>query len=276
MGKPFVFISYRREDAPLAARYICEMLRRQFGTTSVFLDVESIGSGDDFESRIMTELERATVVLAIIGPHWLAVTDKYGRRRIDRSDDWVRRELTYALQKCTVIPTLLLETPLPERDALDDALVSLRTRHAFKLRDDTWHDDLIRLMDRLVELGFDRQAEYPLRFPKPMLRIRELAALELRDLLESLPGWVPRPNERRGSELFKSYEFASFEDAMEFMHAATPHISSVEHHPQWMNMWRTVTVSLTTWDIGSRVSPLDVDLARYLDELRERWPPAAP
>jgi pterin-4a-carbinolamine dehydratase len=270
--QPFAFISYRREDSALAARYICEMICRQFGTTSVFLDVEGIDSGEEFPARIMTELERATVVLALIGPHWLAVTDKYGRRRIDKPDDWVRQELTYALQRCVVIPTLLLETPLPDREALDDALVSLRTRQVLKLRDDTWHDDLIRLMSRLEDLGFARQTEYPLRYPTPQVQVRELAALELRNVLDTLPDWQARPNERRGSELFKSYEFVSFKDAMGFMHAATPHISKVQHHPRWTNMWRTVTVSLTTWDIGSRISPLDVDLARYLDELRERWP----
>lgn len=274
--RPFAFISYRREDSALAARYICEMIGKQFGTTSVFLDVESIDSGDEFPERIKTALERATVVIALIGPHWLAVTDKYGRRRIDKPDDWVRQELTCALQRCVVIPTLLLETPLPERDALDDALVSIRTRQAFKLRDDTWHDDLIRLMNRLEELGFARQAEHPLRYPTPKVQIRELAALELHNVLETLPGWQARPNERRGSELFKSYEFASFSDAMAFMQEAAGYIAKVQHHPKWTNMWRTVSVSLTTWDIGSRISPLDVDLARHFDALRDRWAPPKP
>jgi pterin-4a-carbinolamine dehydratase len=42
-----------------------------------------------------------------------------------------------------------------------------------------------------------------------------------------------------------------------------------QHHPRWENQWRTVTVYLSTWDIGYRVSALDIALARTLDALYE-------
>ena len=45
-------------------------------------------------------LQQATHVIAVIGPQWLRVTDDYGRRRIDRDDDWVQaRDLPTRLQQ---------------------------------------------------------------------------------------------------------------------------------------------------------------------------------
>lgn len=69
----------------------------------------------------------------------------------------------------------------------------------------------------------------------------------------------------------RSFEFASFEDAMHFMFSATRHIGRVDHHPDWENIWRTITIWLTTWDIGHKPSHYDVELAQYLDELFENY-----
>ena len=57
------------------------------------------------------------------------------------------------------------------------------------------------------------------------------------------------------------------------MSVAARHISTVEHHPRWENIWRTVTVWLTTWDIGSQPSVLDIELAGYLDQLFKPYDP---
>lgn len=73
------------------------------------------------------------------------------------------------------------------------------------------------------------------------------------------------------TSLMRSFEFASFEDAMHFMFSATRHIGRVDHHPDWENIWRTITIWLTTWDIGHKPSHYDVELAQYLDELFENY-----
>jgi len=44
-------------------------------------------------------------------------------------------------------------------------------------------------------------------------------------------------------------------------------IASANHHPKWESEWVYVVVRLTTWDIGRKVSALDVDLAFYLEDL---------
>ena len=69
----------------------------------------------------------------------------------------------------------------------------------------------------------------------------------------------------------RTYEFARFEDAIDFMAEAAKHISVVQHHPRWENTWRTVRVWLTTWDIGHKPSQYDLDLAEYLDNLFSKY-----
>ena len=75
------------------------------------------------------------------------------------------------------------------------------------------------------------------------------------------------PNARQ--ELRKAYRFRSFAKAVEFMQSAVPLVEQLQHHPRWENQWRTVTVYLSTWDIGSRITSLDIELAKGLDALYE-------
>ena len=70
--------------------------------------------------------------------------------------------------------------------------------------------------------------------------------------------------------LEKTFEFANFEDAMQFMQDATPFISQTDHHPTWSNTYNRVQVIITTHDAGNQVTEKDHTLANYLDELFKR------
>ena len=272
--EPLTFISYRRQDSAGAARWLYSVLQRTFGPDTVFMDVEAIRASDDWAERIQTALGRATVLMVVIGPHWLRVTDEYGRRRLDREDDWVRTEIRHALDRSIpIVPVLLSKTPLPERAALPEPIARLVGRQAFDLRDDRWEQDISALISTVETLGFRRRSARPIRYPTPRVTLAELSPDELNDALREMPGWelvtseVPGHEPVMRTELKRVYEFRSFEDAIGFMASAVAHISSIQHHPRWENVWRTVTVWLTTWDIGHRPSKLDVDLARHLDGL---------
>ena len=95
--------------------------------------------------------------------------------------------------------------------------------------------------------------------------------------MQHLLGWelatstIPGKEPLKRTELVKTYEFASFEDAINFIATASIHISGVNHHPRWENIWRSVTVWLTTWDIGHKPSRFDLDLAAYLDALFKNY-----
>jgi pterin-4a-carbinolamine dehydratase len=71
----------------------------------------------------------------------------------------------------------------------------------------------------------------------------------------------------------RKYEFKSFLDAVHFMNTAARFIDQRDHHPEWTNIWRTLIVRLTTWDIGWKQSVLDVEVAAYLDQLYRAYTP---
>src|SRR5215469_8802037 len=126
-----IFINYRRTDAGWPADLLSGELGRSFGTTRVFQDVRGIDAGDDFVAVLDNQLHRATILIVLIGSNWLRVSDKFGRRRLDQEQDWVRREIRMALQKpgCRVIPVLIDDAELPEeREALPEDISALVTR----------------------------------------------------------------------------------------------------------------------------------------------------
>ena len=110
-----VFISYRRDDAAGYAGRLEEALERRLGHGSVFRDVLDIQPGEDFVQAIRARLHGAKTVLVLIGPRW-AGTDAAGQRRIDDEQDFVRLEVTVALDSgAQVVPVLLPGADMPLR-----------------------------------------------------------------------------------------------------------------------------------------------------------------
>lgn len=67
------------------------------------------------------------------------------------------------------------------------------------------------------------------------------------------------------NKLIKTFVFKSFEEAMTFMQWVTPQISTLNHHPEWKNIYDRIEVVLTTHDAGNRVTSLDRKLAEIMD-----------
>jgi 4a-hydroxytetrahydrobiopterin dehydratase len=79
--------------------------------------------------------------------------------------------------------------------------------------------------------------------------------------LRGRPGW--RHDAQRGA-LVRDYAFADFERAFAFMAAVAIRAQASDHHPEWSNVHRRVTVAWTTHDAGG-VSARDLELAAYGD-----------
>ena len=278
-----MFISYRRNDSSAASRWLAETIASTFGPERVFIDTEAIRMADDWQDAIGRALAESTLLIPVIGPNWLSVTDQKKRRRIANRNGWVRNEVRHALRsKTRILPVLLDKTPMPSRRALPPAIGDLVKHHAFELRNDRWKTDLGLLHSRMAELGFTRLTADTIRYPTPKVRLHELTPDELRSGLRRLDGWhavvsdLPgKPGQQR-TELHRVYEFASFKDAVAFINAAIPKVEKMKHHPRWENVWRTVSVWLTTFDIGHRPSELDLQLAVHMDALRVTFPPPMP
>ena len=64
----------------------------------------------------------------------------------------------------------------------------------------------------------------------------------------------------------KTFVFRNFIDAFGFMTRAAIWAEKWNHHPEWSNVYKTVTVVLTTHDADG-LSELDLKLARKMDAL---------
>lgn len=86
-----------------------------------------------------------------------------------------------------------------------------------------------------------------------------------RQLLEPLfaVGWVLDPAR---DAITRTYRFANFIEAFGWMTRAALIAEKMGHHPEWTNVYRTVTVTLTTHDAGG-LTGLDLALASKLDAL---------
>jgi hypothetical protein len=132
-GVARIFLSYRRADASWPARWLADRLAVQFGADVVFQDVDSIRPGDDFATEIEAAVGACSVLLAVIGPQWLAAEGEAGRR-LDDPQDWVRLELEAAIKRgVRVIPVLVDGARMPSASELPPSLQGLARRQAVAL-----------------------------------------------------------------------------------------------------------------------------------------------
>jgi hypothetical protein len=147
-----IFINYRRNDAPSAAGRLADDLGRHFGDDHVFMDVDTLDPGVDWEEAINNAVGACDVLIAVIGRDWLNVSDSRGRR-LDASEDYVRFEIEAALNRnVRVIPTLVEGADPPTAGDLPGTLAPLARRHAVELRETRWRSDveeLIRALERV-------------------------------------------------------------------------------------------------------------------------------
>jgi len=148
-----IYLSYRRMDAVAYAGRLFDHLSRHFGPDSVFMDIGSIASGQDFAQVIESALNACNVVLVLIGSTWATSTGQDGRRRLDDPKDWVRLEVAAALRRnVLVVPVLIEGARLPDPTCLPEELRPLCQRHACELSDLRWAFDVGELVKDLEKV----------------------------------------------------------------------------------------------------------------------------
>ena len=147
---PKVIISYRRSDTQWITGRIVDRLERDLGTGAVFIDFDSIPLGTDFRDHLRKVLDQRDVLLAVVGPKWLAA-DENGESRILERTDWVRIEIETALAQGTpVIPVLIDGARMPKVTELPKSMREFTFRQAadvdsgrdFHAHIDGWCDPL--------------------------------------------------------------------------------------------------------------------------------------
>jgi hypothetical protein len=142
-----VFISYRRDDAAAHAGRLADRLVARLGAQRVFMDVQDIQPGQDFEQAIEQTLAECNHLLAVVGPRWAQTL----QARAANADDFVRREISIALARgITVIPVLVGGAQMPGRDVLPSELARFDRCQAVEVRDNHFDEDAASLVNFLA------------------------------------------------------------------------------------------------------------------------------
>lgn len=88
-----------------------------------------------------------------------------------------------------------------------------------------------------------------------------LTGPELSAAIASLPEW-----KLNGNAIERSYEFANFVQAMEFVNRVAEAAEAVNHHPDITISYNKVKLSLTSHDSGG-ITQRDIRMAGKLNEL---------
>ena len=189
-----IFVSYRREDSSDVTGRIFDYLKTAFGEKHLFKDVDSIQLGTDFRDAIKQGVNQCHVLLAVIGDEWLKATDKAGARRLDDPDDFVRLEITSALDRnIPVIPVLVEGAVVPKQVDLPPSLQRLAFRNAIQVRPDPdFHNDMERLCDALSQFVERQDKTKPESRRRPVVMFAAAVVLALLILLAALV-LRPRP-----------------------------------------------------------------------------------
>lgn len=144
---PTVFISYRRADAAPSAGRVHDELRLRLGAPRVFMDVDGqLSPGDVLSDGLREQLERAGVLVVVVGPGWVDARAPTGGRRLDEPADWVRAEVERALaREIPLIPVLVEGAGMPAAEALPESLRPLTARLGLSLDDARWAESMDRL-----------------------------------------------------------------------------------------------------------------------------------
>jgi 4a-hydroxytetrahydrobiopterin dehydratase len=69
------------------------------------------------------------------------------------------------------------------------------------------------------------------------------------------------------NRLVRTFKFRDFKEAFGFMTQVALVAEKMDHHPNWSNVYNSVTIELTTHDAGNKVTEKDRKLAKEIDQL---------
>ena len=96
------------------------------------------------------------------------------------------------------------------------------------------------------------------------MKYKKLSGNELEELVRGMNGW-----ELKEGKLQKSFRFSDFIEAFGFMTRIALEAEKINHHPEWSNVYNTVTIKLSTHDAGG-ITDYDVKLANIIDKISQK------
>ncbi len=81
------------------------------------------------------------------------------------------------------------------------------------------------------------------------------------EALAGLEGWTLAGD---GGSIKRTFTFRNFSEAFAFMTRVALAAEKMDHHPEWLNVYKTVDVTLNTHDAGG-LTALDFELAKKMN-----------
>ena len=95
------------------------------------------------------------------------------------------------------------------------------------------------------------------------MKYKKLSGNELDEIVRAMNGW-----ELKDGKLQKSFRFSNFIEAFGFMTRIALEAEKINHHPEWTNVYNTVTIKLSTHDAGG-ITDYDIKLAKIVDSTNQ-------
>ncbi len=120
MPKPKFFFSYRVADEKDFVFRIKDRFEDHYGIDNVFISPDKIPDGTVWAERILVELEKCDVILAIVGPKWSELLDAKG---IQEEEDYVVKEISFGLTNDKlVVPIRIKGAQMPAPQSLPEEI----------------------------------------------------------------------------------------------------------------------------------------------------------
>ena len=96
------------------------------------------------------------------------------------------------------------------------------------------------------------------------IKYKKLSEHELEEQVKVMKGW-----ELKNGKLEKSFRFSNFVEAFGFMTKIALEAEKINHHPEWLNVYDSVSIRLTTHDAGG-ITNFDIKLANIIDAVSHK------
>ena len=87
------------------------------------------------------------------------------------------------------------------------------------------------------------------------------------EVLSKLNSWEKTKDHREA--IVKEFKFTDFKNAFSFMTSIALKSEEIGHHPEWINVYNKVKITLTTHDV-SGLSEKDIVLGQFIDNQYEK------
>lgn len=271
--QPFIFfISYRREDTGPIALLLKYEIEERLKFVRVLLDVSEMKIAAPFPEQIHQFIKTADLTIALIGKNWMPAD-----RKIDEND-WVVRELKDSpdsanLPERKILPIFVDRKKGFNDSELPDSINCLSELEGMQIQYANWPRQIERLIHDIADRYTLKKREKEDR-PEPDPAKARTQAVSDEELAKTLAydaynGWyVDNFGAADERYLAKEFEFdESFNKAAEFMSIVSKYCNELGHHPDWRNVYDNVTVALTTWDAGNKITIYDLNLALYMNKV---------